>query len=134
MNKSHLDVLESIAGQHIPNDLDLFPAVFAQVSQRKTLMQTLRARPVLAVMIAILALLLLTGVAYAVGRSIGYIPGFGLVEQGTSIRVLEEPVSVTRDGITVTVTSAVSTAERTVIEFTVENVPWGALSHNENVA
>lgn len=133
MVKSHLDILEFIAGQHIPDDLDLFPAVFAQVSQRKTFMQTLRARPVLAVLIAVLALLLLTGVAYAVGRSLGYIPGFGLVEQGTSIRVLDEPVSVTRDGITVTVTSAVSTAERTVIEFTVENVPWSALSHNENV-
>ena len=97
-------------------------------------MQTMRARPVLAIVVTVLALLLLTGVAYAIGRSLGYIPGVGLVEQGTPIRVLETPVSVTRDGITLTITSAVLTTDQTVIEFTVENVPWSALSHDETVA
>lgn len=96
-------------------------------------MQTMRARPALAIMLAILALLLLTGVAYAIGRSLGYIPGVGIVEQGTPIRVLAEPVSVTRDGITLTITNAILTLDKTVVEFTLENVPLGALSQDENV-
>lgn len=97
-------------------------------------MQTLRGRPVLAILIAVLALLLLTGVAYAIGRSLGYIPGVGIVEQGSPIRVLAEPVSTTRDGITLKITSAVLTSDQTVIEFKVENVPWEALSHDESVS
>ncbi len=48
-------------------------------------------------------LALLSGVAYAIGRSLGYIPGTGIVEQGAPIRVLAEPVSLTRDGITLTI-------------------------------
>lgn len=133
MNKSHLDVLDSAAGLHISDNLNLFPKVSAQLSQRKTLMQTMRARPTLAILIAVLALLLLTGVAYAIGRSLGYMPGVGIVEQGMPIRVLAQPVSVTRDSITLTITSAVLTMDKTVIEFTVENMPWEALSHDENV-
>lgn len=97
-------------------------------------MQTMRARPVLAILVTVLALLLLTGVAYAIGRSLGYIPGVGVVEQGMPIRVLETPVSETRDGITVTITSAILTTDQTVIEFSVDNVPWEARSHDETVA
>ena len=134
MNKSYRDVLDSAAGLHIPDNLNLFPNVSAQLSQRKTFMQTMRARPALAILIAVLALLLLTGIAYAIGRSLGYIPGVGIVEQGTPIRVLAQPVSVTRDGITLTITSAVLTMDKTVIEFTLENVSSEALSHDENVA
>jgi hypothetical protein len=133
MTKTYHDVLDSAAGLRIPDNLNLFPNVSAQLSQRKTFMQTMRARPALAILVAVLAFLLLTGIAYAIGRSLGYIPGVGIVEQGTPIRVLAQPVSVTRDGITLTITSAVLTMDRTVIEFTVENVPWEALSHDENV-
>ncbi|MEI6291207.1 MAG: hypothetical protein WCP19_12310, partial [Chloroflexota bacterium] len=80
-----------------------------------------------------LALTLLTGVVYAVGRSLGYIPGVGLVEQGTPIRMLAEPVLQTRDGITLTVSEAMLTTDKTVVLFSLENVPWSALSHDENV-
>ena len=41
-------------------------------------MQLLRTRPILAVMTAILALLLLTGIAFAVVRLAGFIPGLDL--------------------------------------------------------
>jgi hypothetical protein len=134
MNKRFHNILDSAASLHIPDNLSLFPNVAAKLSERKTFMQTMRARPALSILIAVLALLLLTGVAYAIGRSLGYIPGVGVVEQGMPIRVLEKPICVTRNGITLTVTSAVLTTDKTVIEFRAENVPWGALSHNENVA
>jgi len=125
--------LEGIAAQQVPETTNLWPRLAARLKERKSLMQTLRARPALAFLILLLALSLLSGVAYAVGRSLGYIPGVGIVEQGAPIRVLAEPVSVTRDGITLTITDAVLTPDKTVILFTLENVPWSALSHVENV-
>ena len=84
-------------------------------------MQTMRARPALAVLLAILALLVLTGVAYAIGRSLGYIPGVGFV-QPASLRVLTEPVHETRDGVTVTIEQAVVDAERTVVVYKAEGL------------
>ena len=51
-------------------------------SQRRSFMQTLRAKPVLMILFVLLALALLSGAAYAIGRSLGYIPGVGMVEIG----------------------------------------------------
>ncbi len=109
------------------------PSRFPFWFKRSSFMLTLRTRPALLILFIFLALTLLTGVVYAVGRSLGYIPGVGLVEQGTPIRVLAEPVLQTRDGITLTVSEAMLTTDKTVVLFSLENVPWSALSHDENV-
>lgn len=69
----------------------------------------------------------------AVGKLFGYIPGIGIVDDDKEFRILAEPVSATRDGITLTVTNALSTPEKTVILYSIENVPWDALSHEESV-
>ena len=42
-------------------------------------------------------------VVQAIKELFGYIPGIGLVENETGMRVLPEPVSLTRDGITLTI-------------------------------
>lgn len=94
--------------------------------------QTLRARPAWLVLILVLMLALISGAAYALGRSLGYLPGVGLVEQGTPIRVLAEPLSQTRDGITLTVQEAVLTSDRTVIVMTLENIPSQAFARPED--
>ena len=60
-------------------------------------MHLLRTRPIMAVIAVILALLLLTGIAYAVGRLTGFIPGIGFVQDVHS--VLETPVIVQREMI-----------------------------------
>ena len=64
----------------------------------------------------------------------GYIPGVGIVDQSNPIRVLAEPVSVTRDGITVTVTSATLTGDRTQIVYRIFGVPGSAYPDREDVA
>lgn len=64
----------------------------------------------------------------------GYIPGVGIVDQSNPIRVLAEPVSVTRDGITVTVTSATLTGDRTQIVYRIFGVPGSAYPDSEDVA
>ncbi len=132
MNKNYHDALDAAARSRVPENLNLYPRIALKL-EKKTLMQTLRARPALMILLVLLALSLLTGVAYAVGRSLGYIPGVGLVEQGAPIRVLAEPVTQTRDGIKLTVSEAVLTSDKTVVLFSLENVPWSALSHDENV-
>ena len=70
MNSLH-SALETIARRDIPENTNLWPRLAARLHERKSLMQTLRARPVMAIIIIVIALLLLTGVAYAVGNLFG---------------------------------------------------------------
>ena len=67
----------------------------------------------------------------AISRLFDYIPGIGLVDQDAQIRVLKEPVSQTRDGITISVNEAFLTEERTEIHFGVSGVPLSAYPRNE---
>ena len=63
----------------------------------------------------------------------GYIPGVGIVEQSAPFRVLSEPVSVTRDGISITVTSALLTGDKTHVEYRIFGVPGSAYPNREDV-
>jgi Tol biopolymer transport system component len=53
----------------------------------------------------------------AVGHLFGYIPGVGIVDRSAPLRVLAEPVSQTRAGVTLSVTSATLTGDRTHLNF-----------------
>jgi len=66
-------------------------------------------------------------------RLFGYIPGSGIVDQSAPIRVLAEPVSLTRDGITVTVTSATLSADKTQIKYRVFGIPSSAYPDREDI-
>jgi hypothetical protein len=97
-------------------------------------------RPAWKVALAILSLMIIGAfvmgpqrVYAAVLQLIGYIPGVGIVDQSVPIRVLAEPVSVTRDGISITVTSAVLTGDRTHIEYRIFGVPGSAYPTREDV-
>lgn len=151
MSLTPRQILETAAAARIPDDFTLLPSLLQQASaqnrnpakpenrptaeskNRRTFMQTLRAKPALMILLVLLALTLLSGVVYAVSRTLGYIPGVGMIEQGDSLRVLAEPVSQTRQGITLTVSGATLAADKTVLIYTIENVPWEALSHQEDV-
>jgi hypothetical protein len=77
------------------------------------------------IVIVILVLLLLTGVAYAIGNALGYIPGIGFV-QSASLRVLAEPVTQTREEITVTIEQVTVDSERTIIVYKTEGLKIAA--------
>ena len=138
MNEKRMkEALESIARRSVPDTVNLWPRIETAVTldvspkervegERRTVMQILRTKPALMLLVVLLVVSLLTGVAYAIGRSLGYIPGFGLVEQGAPIRVLKAPVSVTRQGVTVAVKSAILTADRISIEYSITGVPPSA--------
>lgn len=73
-------------------------------------------------------------VVEAVRSLIGYIPGVGLVDQNAPIRVLAEPVTITRDEISITVVSAILTGDQTFIEYRIFGVPASAYPNNESQA
>lgn len=133
MNDNRMkDALENIARRGVPENTNLWPNIAARL-ERKTFMQTLRTRPVWFIVLVVLALMAFTGVAYAIGNMLGYIPGVGLVDQNTSIRVLAEPVKVTRDGVTVAVTQAFITDDKTSIYIETAGVPQSAYPVSESV-
>ncbi|MGB7537396.1 MAG: hypothetical protein WBM17_02545 [Anaerolineales bacterium] len=57
-------------------------------------------------------------VVNGVREALGYIPGFGVVRT-TGLRVLAEPVSVTRDGITLKIKSVIADSAQTVVSYEV---------------
>lgn len=115
--------LEALARRGVPENTNLMPQITAQL-ERKSPMLTLRTRPFAAMLIALFILLALSGVAYALGKALGYIPGLGIVDQSSPLRVLAEPVSQTRDGVTVTVTEAILSADKTIIKFSVDGISY----------
>ena len=96
-------------------------------------------RPAWSVALFMLLLIILATLAIgpqrviaAIGRLFGYIPGVGIVDDSAPIRVLAEPVSVTRDGISITVTSATLTGDRTHIDYRIFGVPGSAYPVRED--
>ena len=92
--------------------------------QRMNFMQTLRAKPVFAILFVLLALALLTGIAYAVGRLSGFIPGFGFVSDASTARVLEAPAEVSENGITFRVERSADDSTRFWVEMSLSRTPY----------
>ena len=65
-------------------------------------------------------------------KLLGYIPGVGIVDLSAPIRVLAEPVSITRDGVSITVTSATLTGDRTNIDYRTFGIPGSAYPERED--
>ena len=70
----------------------------------------------------------------AVLHLFGYMPGVGIVDQSSPIRILAEPVRISRDGIIVSVNEAVLTGTETRIDFGVSGVPLSAYPKDEVVS
>lgn len=111
MKSTPRELLDAAARTRIPDSLNLYPRFSAQL-ERKTFMQTLRTRPALLLLFILLALTLLTGVAYAVGRLAGFIPGFGFIGDASTVYILQEPAQIEQDGIVIRVENAVSAEDK----------------------
>jgi hypothetical protein len=68
-------------------------------------------------------------VVSALQKILGYIPGVGVVQPG-SIRVLAEPMTVTRDGITVTLEQVVADPTQTIVVYKVEGLAVAVANSN----
>ncbi len=135
--KSTARVLHSIAREHIPEDVDLLPDILAQIE--KGTRPKMKTRTML--LVAFATFILIAGITFfsipgavnAMLRLFGYVQGMGAVDQGSSIRVLAEPVTVTREGISITVTSAILANNRTHIDYRIFGVPRSAYPDREDV-
>ena len=66
-------------------------------------------------------------------RLFGYIPGVGLVQMDTSLRILAEPVKIEREGITVQVLQGAADSQHTFLVYQIDGIPQNARPTNENV-
>jgi len=132
MNKLH-SALHAIARRDIPETTDLWPHITARIERKDIASMNPKLKLAWTIALVLFVLLALTGVAYAVGSMLGYIPGVGLVQQGTPIRVLAAPVSVTRDGVTVSVSQAILTHDKTTLAYHAFGIPHGAYPTSESV-
>ena len=124
MNKERMKgALEAIARRNVPNDSNLWPGIASQLNDRRSLMQTLRTRPVLLALVLLLLLAFLSGVAYAIGRSLGYIPGIGIVDQSAPVRVLKAPIKVKQGELTITVSNVIADSTQTFVVYRVDGIP-----------
>jgi len=88
----------------------------------------------LAVLAAVLIIMLAIGpqrVASAFQQLLGYIPGVGFVDQNATIRVLAEPVTQKREGVTVIVEDVFLDTNRTVLVFKFDGVPMDLVPEGE---
>jgi len=128
--KSYSQILDHVARDQMAANPDLAPRILARIQKGKS--TTMQPRMKVFAVVFLLLLVLVTGlvsvpsVRAAIERWIGYVPGIGLISEG-QIRLLAEPVSVTRDGITLTVEEVWAASDRTLIQVSVEGWPWRKL-------
>lgn len=82
-------------------------------------------KPAWAVAFAVILLAVITSAPRAVNalkRLLGYVPDVGLVENTGNLRILAEPSSVTRDGITITITQAMVYADHVELQYSVQGI------------
>jgi hypothetical protein len=127
-------LLESVAQSLAPHNTDLLPHIRAAYQKEKRMRPVRRITAAILIILLAFTILLLTvpDVAMAMRRIFGFIPGVGIVDQSATIRVLAEPVSMTRDGITLTVEQAILTSDKTVIIYKTEGVPQEARPKGES--
>jgi hypothetical protein len=128
MNKKlYTAILDDIARGYIPDHIDLAPRILSQLEKRKHTPMNLRLKTLVATMVALLMIVaMLTrvpSIAEAMHQILSrFIPGIGIIETSEA-RVLAMPVTVTRDGITVTVEQLVADQQRTTLVYRVEGLP-----------
>lgn len=138
MNKrSYSQILNATASDHLQKGLDLAPKIIARIQKGKGNHMLFRKKFVFATLLTAIGITLLIVtipvIAATVKRWFGYVPKVGLVEEG-QIRVLEEPVSTTREGITVTIDQVVLNQDGTVLVYSVNGIPDSALTIDPGAA
>lgn len=82
-------------------------------------------KPAWAFAFVIVALTLIASAPAAVNalkKIFGYVPGVGLVESTNGLRILAEPVSVTREGVTLTITNVFVYQDRVELMYKVDGI------------
>src|SRR5512133_2328996 len=100
MNKQTSNqLLDELARESLGQDINLSSDLMIKV--RKEKIKSMKKRTLItslaAVVVVVAILASVPSVVQAIQRLLGYIPGVGLVEQSTPLRILEEPVEISID-------------------------------------
>ena len=121
--RDHARVLDDTSRERLRQETNLLPGILDKIEKGHTPMKPatkLRFAALLLALILLLAFFALPGVATALKRLLGYVPGVGTVDTSAPLRVLAEPVIDTRDGFTITVESALLDSTQSVIQYRIE--------------
>jgi hypothetical protein len=123
-NARAVRLFDAIAEASVPETISLLPRIQAAY-ERAPRRKSWRDRPALIVLIIALILSLLACATFVIGRSLGYIPGVGLV-QNNSVLMLAKPVSMEQKGITITVEQLIADPSRTYLLYKVAGASLSA--------
>src|SRR6266545_3933486 len=118
--KSYSQILDRVARENMAANTDLAPRILRRIQKGKSATMQPRmkvfATAILVLLVLVIVLMNVPSVRAAIQRWIGYVPDIGLVSEG-QIRMLAEPVSITRDGITLRVEQMWVDSDRTFIQY-----------------
>ncbi len=114
-------LLDEIASEQLKQSVNLLPQIQARLDMPGHL-QNRKIHPAVSLLAVLVALVLLTSVAYAIGRSLGYIPGIGMVDDSKGILALDKPVTLKKGRLTLTVLELLSDSTRTYVKFRLEGL------------
>lgn len=119
--KTYSQVFDAAAREHVPDHVDLTPHIMARIQKGKGLSMNPKLKILVTALavLTIFAITLVNGptVVHALQALFGYIPGVGTVDSN-GLRVLAEPVSQTKDGVTVTIQQGMVDSSRTILTMT----------------
>ena len=134
--KSYSQILDHVARDQMAANTDLAPRILARIQKGKSTGMQPRmkvfATVFLILLVLVVGLISVPAVRAAIQRWIGYVPGIGLVSEG-QIRVLAEPASVTRDGITLKVEQVLIDSIQTTLVYSVDGLTADMLDSNPKV-
>jgi hypothetical protein len=116
-------VLDDTSKERLRQETNLLPGILDKIKKGSSSMKTatkLRLATVLLALILLFSFFALPGVATALKRLFGYIPGVGTVDATSTLRVLAEPVTDIRDGFTITVESALLDSTQSVLQYRIQ--------------
>ena len=133
--KSYSQILDHVARDQMAANTDLAPRILARIQKGKSAKMNPRLKVFAAVVVALLVIGILLmnvpAVRAAIQSWFGYVPGIGLVSEG-QIRVLAEPVSVTRDGITLSIEHVLVDSTQTTVVYSVDGLAMEMLDNQPN--
>ncbi len=130
MNKrDYSQILDDAARDHLSKNTDLAPKILKRIQKGKSVTMHSQRKVFAMTLLVLLALAFTTwqvpAVRAAIQRWFGYVPGAGLVSSD-QLRVLADPVVLERDGVTLTVKQVWATADKTVVQYSVEGWERGS--------
>ncbi len=124
-NTKYSKYLDSLVERDIPNNLDLAPDILRRIQKSKGVIMNKRTKVLIpsTLVVVFMALVILTvpAVADTLQKWIGYIPGFGRV-QDNNIRVLVEPLTQTINGVTINIDEVVASSDKTLVKYSLTGI------------